>query len=137
MKKLINILFVILISFSITESRGQFGKNKFPINIPKWSLNEQRKGGITIDPKDKVDRALLNPPAKPGNAPTFKKDGKSVEIHHEGQNSEGPFIEMHPEDHRGQGKDIINHPEKMMPSKIDRKDFKKKRTEYWRDEYPQ
>ena len=38
---------------------------------------------ITIDVNSKIDRDLLNPPSKWGNAPTFKKDGKPVEIHHE------------------------------------------------------
>jgi len=65
---------------------------------------------IDIDPKDQIDRDLLNPPTKSGNAPTFKQDGKKVEIHHEGQNPQGPFKEMHPDDHRRKGDYKKNHP---------------------------
>ena len=58
---------------------------------------------IEISPENKIDRSLLNPPSKSGNAPTFKQDGTSVEIHHEGQNPNGPFKEMSKQDHRGRG----------------------------------
>jgi hypothetical protein len=90
---------------------------------------------IKIDDKDKIDRNELNPPNKPRNAPTFKKDGSKVEIHHEGQNPKGPFKEMHKDDHRGKGNDSKNHPDKGKPSKVDRKEFDKARKEYWKEEY--
>ena len=80
-----------------------------------------------------VDRDLLDKPSKRGNAPTFKDDGTSVEIHHRGQNPDGPFDEMHWSEHRGKGNDLINHPEKVKPSKIDRKLFKNQKREYWRE----
>ncbi|MFY1048500.1 RHS repeat-associated core domain-containing protein [Chryseobacterium sp. GP-SGM7] len=93
--------------------------------------------GITIPDEDKIPRDSLNPPAKPGNAPTFKKDGKPVEIHHEGQNAEGPFKEMHPHDHRGKGNYSKNHPKGQKPlSKEDRKKFNVARQKYWKKEYP-
>jgi hypothetical protein len=78
---------------------------------------------IDILPENKIDRALLNPPKKPGNAPSFKKDGTKVEIHHEGQQREGPFREMHWEDHRGKGNVKINYPNKGRPSQADREEF--------------
>ena len=65
---------------------------------------------------NKINRKKLNPLTKPGNAPTFKKDGKPVEIHHEGQNPKGPFKEMHPNQHRGKGNDAINHSNKNKPN---------------------
>jgi len=45
--------------------------------------DKQKSKGLTIkiDEKDKIDRDLLDDPTTPGNAPTFKKDGTSVEIH--------------------------------------------------------
>ncbi|MDO5666073.1 MAG: HNH/ENDO VII family nuclease [Bacteroidia bacterium] len=92
-------------------------------------------GEIKIKPENKIDRKDLNPPTKSGNAPTFKKDGKSVEIHHEGQNPKGPFKEMHPNQHRGKGNDAVNHPNKNKPSQIDRKEFNKAKKEYWKKEY--
>ena len=82
-----------------------------------------------------IDRSELNKPTKRGNAPTFKSDGTAVEIHHRGQNPEGPFDEMHWKNHRGAGNDAINHPQKSCPSKIDRKTFKAQKLEYWREVY--
>jgi RHS repeat-associated protein len=106
-------------------------------NIAK-DLNGASKPSLTIDVNDanKIDRELLNPPLKKNNAPTFKEDGSSVEIHHEGQNPEGPFVEMHKEKHRGKGNDAINHPNKNKPSKIDRTQFRKAREAYWNKQYP-
>ena len=86
---------------------------------------------IEISPENKIDRSLLNPPSKSGNAPTFKKDGTSVEIHHVGQNSNGPFKEMSKQDHRGIGNFKKNHPNLGQPSQIDRKEFEKAKKEYW------
>jgi RHS repeat-associated protein len=91
---------------------------------------------IKIAPQNKVNRGLLNQPKKPGNAPTFKSDGTPVEIHHEGQNPNGPFREMHRDDHRGAGNDLINHPNKGQPSVIDRRSFDRERRTYWRSEFP-
>ena len=95
------------------------------------------KEGIKIEiPKEgKIDRELLNPPSKPGNAPTFKSDNKPVEIHHENQNPNGPFKEMHPNEHRGKGKDKVNHPNKNLPSNINRTEFNNAKREYWKNEY--
>ncbi|WP_158237853.1 HNH/ENDO VII family nuclease [Emticicia sp. TH156] len=91
---------------------------------------------IDIDDANKINRELLNPPKKHGNAPTFKKDDTPVEIHHEGQKREGPFKEMHWEDHRGKGNDALNHPNKNKPSQVDRKEFDKAKREYWKQQYP-
>jgi RHS repeat-associated protein len=107
------------------------------INATTNLINQKGRDEIIhVDPKDKIPRDQLDPPNKPGNAPTFKKDKKPVEIHHEGQNPSGPFKEMHPQDHRGKGNDKQNHPNKGMPSKIDRKAFRKDVMEYWKQEFP-
>ena len=113
---------------------GTIGANRSIDNYQKQK-GRVNSEGITIDPANKIDRTKLNPPDKPGNAPTFKKDNKKVEIHHEGQNPNGPFSEKHPEDHRGKGNDKINHPNKSQPSKIDRNQFKKDKMEYWKKEF--
>ena len=90
--------------------------------------------GYISDRKGKtINRDELNKPTKRGNAPTFKSDGTSVEIHHRGQNPEGPFDEMHWKEHRGAGNDAINHPNKGSASKIDRKAFKAQKLEYWKE----
>ena len=91
---------------------------------------------IYVSPEDKISRDLLNPPANPGDAPTFKEDGTPVELHHVGQSPTGPYKEMHWRNHRGKGNDKINHPDKEEPSNIDRKGFQRQRREYWRNEYP-
>jgi hypothetical protein len=90
---------------------------------------------IVIENADKIKRTLLKKPTRRGNAPKFKKDGSSVEIHHKGQNPDGPYKEIHWKDHRGKGNDIPNHPNKKAPSKIDRKEWNKQRKEYWEKEY--
>lgn len=48
-----------------------------------------------------------------------------VEIHHEGQNPQGPFKEMSRQEHRGKGNFKKNHSNLNKPSKIDRNEFKK------------
>ncbi|MGA6119343.1 HNH/ENDO VII family nuclease [Sphingobacterium anhuiense] len=93
---------------------------------------------IKIDEKDKIDRDLLNPPKKPGDAPTFKKDGTSAEIHHEGQNPDGPYKEMHKNDHRGGENYRKNHPAGQTPlTKEQRRQFNKDRPQYWKAEFPE
>jgi Domain of unknown function (DUF6443)/A nuclease of the HNH/ENDO VII superfamily with conserved LHH len=92
---------------------------------------------INIDDANKIDRSLLNPPAKPGNAPTLKSDGSSIEIHHEGQNANGPFKEMTKSDHRLGDNYKVNHPSGQTPlTKEERKVFNKAKIEYWKFEYP-
>lgn len=73
------------------------------LNTEDTAEDDTDVNGIHVPDENKVPRDSLNPPSKAGNAPTFKKDGKPVEIHHEGQNADGPFKEMHPNDHRGKG----------------------------------
>ena len=90
---------------------------------------------ISIDDSNKIGKDLLNPPLKRGNAPTFKSDNTPVEIHHQGQNSDGPFKEMHKVNHRGKGNYKANHPEHTNKSNINRKQFDKARIEYWKYEY--
>ncbi len=89
---------------------------------------------LVISEVNKVDRSLLNAPNKPGNAPTFKSDGTKVEIHHIGQDPQGPYKEMHWSDHRGKGHYKENHP-KTNTSNIDRKSFNAQKKEYWKNEY--
>ena len=50
--------------------------------------------------KERISNDELNPPTKRGNAPTSKKDGKPIEIHHDNQNPNGPFYEKTQTDHR-------------------------------------
>lgn len=35
----------------------------------------------------------------------------------------------------GKENDIVNHPDKGKPSKIDRKEFKSQKSEYWKEVY--
>lgn len=53
--------------------------------------------------------------------------------HNIGQNPSGPFKEMHRDYHRGKNSYKTNHPAKS--NKIDKKEFKKARNEYWRKEF--
>mgnify|MGYP003195563758 FL=1 len=42
--------------------------------------------------KERISNDELNPPTKRGNAPTSKKDGKPIEIHHDNQNPNDHFM---------------------------------------------
>ena len=57
-----------------------------------------------------VDDELLDPPAKRGNAPIERDTGKPIEIHHMGQDPDGPFVEMTVDEHRGPENNLTNHP---------------------------
>ncbi|WP_302052589.1 HNH/ENDO VII family nuclease [Virgibacillus pantothenticus] len=85
--------------------------------------------------KARVPNDEVISPTKRGNAPMSKKDNKPIEIHHKDQNPDGPFYEMHPSDHRYGKNDKINHPNKGNPSKIDRKQWRKDRRNYWKGEW--
>ena len=93
------------------------------------------KKSIVISPENQVDRTLLEKPAKRGNAFIFKDDKTPVEIHHLGQDNNGPYKEMHRSDHRGKGNYKKNHPQSNEKSRIDREEFAKQKREYWQNEY--
>ncbi|WP_071149543.1 SMI1/KNR4 family protein [Bacteroides ndongoniae] len=72
--------------------------------IGNEKMNNSNGEGIEIDARDKINRALLNLPLKPGCPPTFKTDRTPVEIHYEGVYPHGKFREMNREEHRGKVK---------------------------------
>ena len=68
-----------------------------------------------------------------GKAPVGK-DGKPVELHHEGQASEGSLEELTQGEHRGGENFKKNHPNTgQQPSQIDRSKFRQQREQYWKD----
>ena len=72
-----------------------------------------------------------------GKAPV-DKDGKPVELHHEGQASEGNLKEMTQGEHRGGENFKKNHSNTSQePSQIDRSKFKQQREQYWKDKAKQ
>jgi hypothetical protein len=83
----------------------------------------------------KMPNSQMYPPTKRGNAPISTVDGKPIEIHHEGQNPEGPFREMTQTDHRGAGNDAVNHPNKGKPSLIERIQWRNDVRRYWKQEW--
>ena len=93
------------------------------------------KKSIVISPENQVDRNLLEKPAKRGNAFIFKDDKTPVEIHHMGQNNNGPYKEMHRSNHRGKDNYKKNHPQSNEKSRINREEFAKQKREYWQNEY--
>jgi RHS repeat-associated protein len=85
--------------------------------------------------KNKVPNEEVTPPQNPGNAPISNKDGRPIEIHHSDQNPQGSFYDMHPSDHRYGENYQKNHPNYNEPSKIDRKQFRNDKREYWENEW--
>ena len=135
-------LFVTVIFYSningvlnLFKKNAESGNTDTGSSSDSGSNTDSSKPKIEVAPEDKIDRDKLDPPSRPGKAPTFKDDKKPVEIHHEGQNPSGPFKEMHWQDHRGQGNDKKNHPNKSQSSTIDRKAFNEAKKQYWKKEY--
>jgi len=65
-----------------------------------------------------------------GKAP-IGRDGKPVELHHDGQKPNGPIREMTQTDHRGPGNHGKNHPNRG-PSGVDRNKAAVDRRRHWR-----
>lgn len=60
----------------------------------------------------------------------INKEGKVIELHHIGQNSDSPLAELTQQEHRGKGNDTILH-DKTKESEIDRGKFTSERNDYW------
>jgi hypothetical protein len=90
---------------------------------------------ISKNMKTRVPDDEITPPIKRGNAPISKKDKRPIEIHHEGQDPNGPFHEMHASDHRYGDNYKKNHPNYNGQSRIDRKQFRKDVRKYWESEW--
>lgn len=79
-----------------------------------------------VDPlgRTNLDRMTL------GLAP-LDRNGKPIELHHIGQNSDSPLGELTREEHTGGGNDTILH-NKQKESEINRKDFQKEKEAHWK-----
>jgi hypothetical protein len=105
------------------------------------SLNPGKAGrkalGALADGAKKVGRKIKDsfPPKKRGNA-ARDKDGKPIELHHDGQKPDGRLDEMTQEEHRGKDNFKKNHHNTgQQPSEIDRNEFAKQRRKHWKDEW--
>lgn len=65
-----------------------------------------------------------------GKAP-LDVNGKPIELHHIGQQSDSPLAELTSAEHRGNGNDNILH-DKISESTIDRVGFAKERIDHWK-----
>ncbi len=63
--------------------------------------------------------------------PPLDKDGKPIELHHIGQKPDSPLAELKQNEHRGLGNDSVLH-DKTQDSKIDRQEFNKEKSDYWK-----
>ena len=90
---------------------------------------------ISKNMKSKVPNDEIDPPSERGRAPKSKKDGYSIEIHHDEQNPQGPFREMTRTDHRLGSNYKKNHPNLTRKSKIDRTQWKYQQRKYWENEW--
>lgn len=84
---------------------------------------------IDYDQKDDFDRTNLER-MKLGLAP-LDSEGKSIELHHIGQQQDSPLAELTRDEHRGKGNDNVLH-NKQKESEIERGDFDKERQAYWK-----
>lgn len=90
---------------------------------------------ISKNIKSKVANDEIDPPTERGRAPKSKKDGYSIEIHHDEQNPNGPFKEMTRTDYRLGVNYKKNHPNHTQKSKIDRTQWKYQQRKYWENEW--
>nr|WP_243240421.1 HNH/ENDO VII family nuclease [Clostridium cibarium] len=99
-----------------------------------WAV-EASDNPIINNIRNRVPNEEVTSPKRRENAPISNKDGRPIEIHHSEQNPKGPFDEMHPSDHRYGENYQKNHPDYNEPSKIDRKQFRKDKRQYWENEW--
>ena len=90
---------------------------------------------VTNNIQGKVSNDEINPPTKRGNAPISKKGGHPIEVHHNGQNPNGPFFEKTRTDHRLGENYKLNHPNGTQKSSINRAQFKYQVRKYWEHEW--
>jgi len=100
-----------------------------------YSQDDIDSNPVKENMKNRIPNEQITPPIKRGNAPTSNQDGKPVEIHHEGQNSDGPFQELSRTNHRGGDNYKLNHPNYNKPSEIDRTEFGRQKVDYWKGEW--
>jgi hypothetical protein len=97
-----------------------------------FAANNEQSGGAPYEATPQNQERMSK-----GKAPVGK-DGKPVELHHEGQASEGNLQEMSQTEHRGGENFKKNHPNTgQEPSQIDRSQFRKQREQYWKDKSKQ
>ena len=83
----------------------------------------------------KIPNSQLTKPSKRGNAP-IGSDDHPIELHHRNQTPDSPLDEMTRTEHRGKGNFKKNHSNiGQQASKIDRKAWKKKQSNYWKNEW--
>ena len=90
---------------------------------------------VSKNMKERIPNDELDPPTERGKAPTSKKDGKPIEIHHDEQSPEGPFYEKTRTDHRLGENYKKNHPHYNEKSKINRSQFAQQKKKYWENEW--
>ncbi|WP_427392370.1 HNH/ENDO VII family nuclease [Geobacillus icigianus] len=117
-------------------SRGEGGSGKAVKGTDEAERLAKGTGNsISDNMKTRIPNNEIFAPNKRGNAPISKKDNRPIEIHHEGQNPNGPFHEMHASDHRFGENYKMNHPCYNEKSGIDRKQFRKDVRKYWESEW--
>lgn len=84
---------------------------------------------IDMDQKDSMGRTNKER-MEQGLAP-LTKDGKVVELHHIGQQSDSPLAELTMDEHRGKGNDSVLH-DKTQESEIDRNVFNGEKEDHWK-----
>jgi hypothetical protein len=90
----------------------------------KWCLI---RTDIDWEQKDELGRTNKER-AEQGLAP-LNKNGKSIELHHIGQDPDSPLAELTQEEHRGTGNDSVLH-DKNQDTKIDRNEFQKEKQDH-------
>jgi RHS repeat-associated protein len=119
-------------SIFLSKNNGaQQGSQQTPAqsNQSSQSTPAQPEGG-----NDKYENSPENQSRMSQGKAPVGQDGKPVELHHEGQSSNGQLKEMTQTEHRGGENFKNNHPNTgQQPSKIDRNKFKQQRQAYWKN----
>jgi hypothetical protein len=131
LKTEITVLYVTVYNFQVEEYHTYFvGDQGILVHNGEYDIDI-----VSKNMKEKIPNDELEPPTERGNAPISKKDGDPIEIHHDGQNPNGPFYEKTKTDHRLGQNYKKNYPHYKERSKINRSQFLQQKREYWENEW--
>lgn len=90
------------------------------------------------DPKTNMTNRerLTRQPPPPGAGPLSPIDpvtGEKIELHHLGQDKDGPFVELTVSEHRGPGNHAIMHPRHEDSWRNGENNFEQEKNEHWQE----
>lgn len=73
------------------------------------------------------------PPGAGPLSPIDPKTGEKIELHHLGQDKDGPFVELTVSEHRGPGNHAVMHPRHEDSWRNGENNFEQEKSEHWQE----